>query len=208
MAKKKNNFYAYLVPVGGGAAAGKTEQGIVDNWPTCEKKVSGKYGARFKGFETREQAEAWLAGGAQYDAKPIVKLQPGIYFDAGTGRGDGVEISVTDEHGKNLLHKALSKSELNQHGKHLIANEAATNNYGELLALSYALEIAKKMKVKHIFGDSSGASSAMTLRKKRWSLRWKFRKREKNLNQLAARSTASVADTIQRTWDFIDKKLT
>jgi ribonuclease HI len=79
---------------------------------------------------------------------------PGIYFDAGTGRGDGVEVSVTDEKGKNLLHKAVSKFELNQFGKHLIKSDTATNNYGELLALRYALEIAKKMKVKHIFGDS------------------------------------------------------
>ena len=42
-------------------------------------------------------------------AKPRPTLEPGIYFDAGTGRGAGVEISVTDEQGKNLLHKALAQ---------------------------------------------------------------------------------------------------
>ena len=146
---KKQKYYAYLVPSGA-----RTISGVVDTWKECEKLVSGKYGARFKGFETRDDAEAWLAAGARYEAKPIVKLLPGIYFDAGTGRGEGVEISVTDEKGKNLLHKAISKYELNQFGKHLIKSDIATNNFGELLALRYALEIAKKMKVKWVFGDS------------------------------------------------------
>jgi ribonuclease HI len=153
MAKsKKQKFYAYCVPAG--APKGRTVSGVADDWKQCEKIVSGKAGARFKGFESREEAEAWLAGGAKYEAKPFVRLERGVYFDAGTGRGEGVEVSVTDEHGKNLLHKAVSKYELNQFGKHLIANESATNNYGELLALRFALEIARKMRVKKIFGDS------------------------------------------------------
>lgn len=146
---KKIKFYAYFVPNG--------SAGVTDEWKKTEKMVIGKTGARFKAFESRAEAEAWLAAGARYEAKPSLalrKLEPGIYFDAGTGRGEGVEISVTDEHGKNLLHKAVSKQELNQFGKHLIADESATNNYGELLALRYALEIARKMRVKKIFGDS------------------------------------------------------
>jgi len=153
MAKsKKPKYYAYLVPAA--SARDKSVQGVTDDWKKCEKMVIGKTGARFKAFDNREDAEGWLAHGAVYEAKPVVKLERGIYFDAGTGRGEGVEVSVTDEKGKNLLHKAVSKYELNQFGKHLIANEAATNNYGELLALRYAIEIAKKMRVKKIFGDS------------------------------------------------------
>jgi ribonuclease H-related protein len=151
MPAKKIKFYAYFVP------GAKIVQGVADNWKQCEKMVSGKVGARFKAFESRAEAEAWLAGGARYEAKPAFtarKLEPGIYFDAGTGRGEGVEVSVTDEHGKNLLHKAVSTQQLNQFGKHLIASDTATNNYGELLAMRYALEIARKMKIKKIFGDS------------------------------------------------------
>ncbi|HVO28838.1 MAG TPA: viroplasmin family protein [Candidatus Paceibacterota bacterium] len=148
---KKSKFYAYFIPPGG---KGRAAKGVADDWKQCEKAVIGKPGARFKAFESREDAEAWLARGAAYEAKPFVKLEKGIYFDAGTGRGEGVEVSVTDEKGTDLLHKAVSKYELNQFGKHLVANEAATNNYGELLALRYALEIAKKTRVKKIFGDS------------------------------------------------------
>lgn len=155
MPPKKQKYYAYLVPAG--ARGGAAKQGITDDWKSCEAMVSGKVGARFRAFESRNDAAAWLADGAFYEsktAKPRPKLESGIYFDAGTGRGDGVEISVTDEKGKNLLHKALSRGDLNRFGKHLVGDAMATNNYGELLALRYALEIAQKEKVKRIFGDS------------------------------------------------------
>ena len=146
MADKKPKYYAYYIPDG--------RQGITEDWNKCEKLVRGVPGARYKGFGNKKEAEGWLAGGAIYEAKPPVKLESGIYFDAGTGRGEGVEISVTDETGKNLLRKALSKEDLNKFGKHLIETESATNNYGELLALRYALEIAEKENIKKIFGDS------------------------------------------------------
>lgn len=147
---KKKKFYAYLIPT-------TQKHGVTDDWATCEKMVKGVTGARYRSFNAKVEAEDWLKAGAVYAAKPMRpyrKLEPGIYFDAGTGRGDGVEISVTDEHGKNLLHKAFSKTELNRFGKHLIKNSEVTNNYGELLALHSALEIAAKENIKKIVGDS------------------------------------------------------
>lgn len=160
----KNKYYAYVVP-------GERKQGIADGWSACEKTVSGKTGARYRGFATRAEAERWLEAGARYEertAVPAPRLEAGIYFDAGTGRGQGVEISVTDEKGKNLLHKALSKKELNKFGKHLL-DSAATNNYGELLAFKYALVIAKKGKVKKIFGDSRLVIDYWS----QWRMKWK-----------------------------------
>jgi viroplasmin and RNaseH domain-containing protein len=147
---KKKKFYAYFVPA-------TKKSGVTDDWATCERMVKGVTGARYRSFESKADAEAWLKAGARYDARPIEpwkKLEPGIYFDAGTGRGTGVEISVTDERGQNLLHKTFSKNELNKFGKHLIEHSEATNNYGELLALRSALEIAAKENIKKIFGDS------------------------------------------------------
>lgn len=144
--QKKKKYYAYFVPAG--------VHGVTEDWAKCEKIVKGVPGARFKSFTDKDEAIQWVAGGAVYQAKRAPRLEPGVYFDAGTGRGKGVEISVTDEGGKNLLHKALSKSELNKFGKHVLDSDSATNNYGELLALRYALEIAKKIKVKKVFGDS------------------------------------------------------
>jgi ribonuclease HI len=147
---KKKKYYAYFVPA-------TKKQGVTDDWAACEKMVKGVNGARYRSFENEIDALRWLKAGALYETKPVRpyrKLEPGIYFDAGTGRGDGVEVSVTDEHGKNLLQKAFSKTELNRFGKHLIKNPEATNNYGELLALRSALEIAVKENVKRIVGDS------------------------------------------------------
>ncbi len=158
MPVKKKKHYAYFIPAFGAVtASANIKQGIADSWAICEKFVSGKTGARFKAFDSRSDAEEWLKNGARYEAKQASlrpKLVPGIYFDAGTGRGEGVEISVTDEKGKNLLHKALGANELNKFGKHVVGNADATNNYGELLALRYALEIARATHIKHIFGDS------------------------------------------------------
>lgn len=139
-------FYAYFVPT-------NKISGVTDNWPDCDRKVSGKFGARYRAFKTREDAEEWLRLGARYEIREKKKPKAGLYFDAGTGRGEGVEISVTDEKGKNLLHEAVPRKFLNRFGKHLLYS-AATNNYGELLAMKHALEIAKKKKIKRIFGDS------------------------------------------------------
>jgi ribonuclease HI len=147
MSPKKIKYYAYFVP-------GKNVSGITSDWAKCEKMVKGVTGARFKAFDAKADAEAWLLHGAVYETKTPPKLERGIYFDAGTGRGEGVEISVTDEKGNNVLHKVLSKKEMNRFGKYLVGDESATNNYGELLALKYALEIARKEKIKSIFGDS------------------------------------------------------
>ncbi|TSC88814.1 MAG: ribonuclease HI [Parcubacteria group bacterium Gr01-1014_3] len=152
MAKTKTKYYAYLVP-------GKNIAGVASNWKECEKIVKGTRGARYKGFDNKTDAAAWLSAGADYGPskksvkrKPA-KLLPGIYFDAGTGRGEGVEISVTDEKGKNLLEHVMVDGEINKHGKHLIAKNV-TNNYGELMACKFALKYAMKRRIKNIFGDS------------------------------------------------------
>ena len=141
----KNNYYAYRLPSG--------ERGVASSWAECEKKVKGVRDARYRGFRTQSEAEAWLRTGAEYVSKPKPKLESGIYFDAGTGRGNGVEISVTDEKGVDLLHVVMPKSKINKFGKHKVPG-AVTNNYGELLAMRYALEFALEQGTMHIFGDS------------------------------------------------------
>lgn len=141
MAKKK--YYAYLI---------NGEKGITDNWPECQEIVAGKNGAKYKSFESEELAEAWLLAGADYKIKNIA-LEDGIYFDSGTGGGNGVEINVTDKTGKKLLHKIIEKEKVNDKGHHF-AGEGTTNNFGELLACKYALQLALKEDIKKVFGDS------------------------------------------------------
>lgn len=180
----KKKYYAYFVP-------GEDARGVTEAWSECEKMVSGKVGARYKAFETRDAAERWLAQGAVYEAKQAPRLERGIYFDAGTGRGRGVEVSVTDEKGKNLLHKALSEKKLNRFGKHRLRDHGATNNYGELLALRYALQIAKKEKIKKIFGDSRLVIDY-------WS-RWRVKRKE------VPEETAALADEVANMREEFEK---
>lgn len=156
--KSSKKYYAYRLANG--------RAGVCDSWKDCEKIVSGR-DARFKGFPSLAEAENWLSGGAQYETrerKPRREEKPleaGIYFDAGTGRGNGVEISVTDMNGENLLHKVMSKSKINEFGKHHLG-KSFTNNYGELMACEQALKLAMKYMNKkihpelsrRIFGDS------------------------------------------------------
>lgn len=173
-------YYACFVPETG-------KKLVTGNWKECEELVSGERGARYKSFNTKKEAEEWLAAGAEYGPTKIErkkKLEPGIYFDAGTGRGKGVEISVTDEKGKNLLHKVLSKEELNKHGKHLLEDPETTNNYGELLACRYALQIAIEEGVKKVFGDSK-------LVIEYWS-KWAIKKKE------TAPETARLAEEVSK----------
>ncbi len=146
MSSKKSKYYAYFLPSG--------KFGVTEDWKVCEKMVSGVPGARYRGFSSDAEARAWIHAGARYEMRVRKPPAPGIYFDAGTGRGQGVEISVTDEAGNDLLPAVLAKKDLNVFGKHRVRHDDATNNYGELLALRYALDIAKKRRMKKIFGDS------------------------------------------------------
>jgi len=145
MAKRK--YYAYLVPPQRDPARGgiNGKKGVTDNWPECQGIVAGVNGAKFKSFESEEAAEAWLDAGADYKIKNIA-IEDGIYFDAGTGAGIGVEIQVAEKTGKSLLKENLGHD--------------VTNNFGELTACKKALEIAiTRLRqgsgvAKKVFGDS------------------------------------------------------
>ncbi len=140
---KKQKFYAYFA---------KKAKGITNSWAECGKIVSGVVKAKYKGFITKDEAKRWLDAGADYNIKHIA-AQKGIYFDAGTGAGRGVEINVADERGQGLLDKILPETHINHRGHHWLFKDV-TNNFGELLACKYALQIAMKEGVKKVFGDS------------------------------------------------------
>lgn len=139
---KKRKFYAYSM---------SEKNGVTDTWEECQKIVSGKE-AKYKSFESKEEAERWLLAGADYSIKHIA-FEDGIYFDAGTGAGEGVQINVTDKNGESFLKEIFKKEELNSKGHYLIKGKV-TNNFGELLASKYALKLALTKDVKKIFGDS------------------------------------------------------
>ena len=151
---KNKKFYAYFIIDTSG-------NGILENWSDCQKKVSGKK-ARYKSFKTFLEAEKWLNSGANYEKKEKTDLieqyseldRDAIYFDAGTGRGNGVEVRLTDFNGNSLLYKIMNEKNINEFGNYYVA-DTRTNNFGELVGIYTAFVYAKKYDTKVICGDSS-----------------------------------------------------
>lgn len=146
------------------------ESKIFDNWDDCSNFVKGKSGVKYKKFSTEQDANAWivenLSAKTSFEEVTEKVNDPSvIYFDAGTGRGIGVEVRVTDSLGNSLINKIASNSSFidlcNRYG--FIVNDFGnvqlpknfTNNYGEALGCILAYKIAKLMpEVKTILGDS------------------------------------------------------
>jgi len=88
MAAKK--FYAIL--------AGR-EPGIYDNWPQAQAQVTGFQGARFKGFATQGEAEAWLQNPTSGQGRPGTTnstLKSGPQPSGDTSPREGVVCIYTD----------------------------------------------------------------------------------------------------------------
>lgn len=177
MASRKK-FYAWRVG---------DQEGIVTSWPECEAIVRGK-NARYKGFYTLEEAEAWLRSGARYGpwddgvTSPWLELkksprrlnrertaqaevaektptirgklpQDAIYFDSGTGHGEGTEVNVTTWDGKPLAYLVAPEGRLTRRSTVLLS-PGRSNNYGELIACLLAIRLARKLGYKMVCGDS------------------------------------------------------
>ena len=145
----KIKYYAYYM-------LDSLERGLLTNWDECQKKVSGKK-TRYKSFKTEKDAIEWLENGAEYETKEqkLEKMsdlfaeldREAVYFDAGTGRGNGVEVRISDYDGNSLLNKVLGESKLNEFGNYYLS-DGRTNNFGELVGLYAALKFANKYNKK------------------------------------------------------------
>lgn len=144
----------------------ENNSGIVQTWEECKALVQGSK-ARYKSFTNIEDANNWLISGAEYEKKisssTSIQLEDAVYFDAGTGRGRGVEVRITDKFGKSLISVILNEALKNYLKKNSwFINEfenielgyEKTNNFGELLGLYLALECAKKLNLRKVLGDS------------------------------------------------------
>lgn len=138
--------------------------GIVFEWEDCQKATKG-FANRFKSFNSYREARQWIAEGAPIEiskasvenvannSKKFKIDKNGIFCDSGTGGKIGTEIRVTDFDGNSLLAKYFPKK-VNVKGNINLGN-GITNNYGELSAFIYAIEIAKKLDKKNIYSDSN-----------------------------------------------------
>jgi ribonuclease HI len=121
--------------------------GIYDSWEECKKQVAGEAGARYKSFNTREEAEAAYSEGPYSNDHPkeswekrlqrlrSLPVQPvwkSISVDAACEGNPGrVEYQGVDtESGIVLFHQGPFKE--------------GTNNIGEFLAIVHALSAMKR----------------------------------------------------------------
>ena len=124
------------------------ESRLFDNWDDCSSFVKGKSGVKYKKFASEQEANSWIVENLSVKTTSVEVAEkvydPSIiYFDAGTGRGIGVEVRVTDSLGNSLINKIASNSSFidlcNRYG--FIVNDFGnvqlpknfTNNYGEAL---------------------------------------------------------------------------
>ena len=160
MVKNKNKVYAYCILDNNKFIV---ESNIVYTWDECQNIVKGKK-SRYKSFKTETEAKKWLECGAEYESKSekqdkLIDLfaeldRDAIYFDAGTGRGKGVEVRLTNFDGIPILYKIIGNSKINEYGNYYLS-EGSTNNFGELVGLFSAIKYALKYNIHTICGDSS-----------------------------------------------------
>lgn len=149
-------YYAYILLDTG-------VSGVTIDWEEC-KTITSNHKSRYKKFNDKDLAQQWLDNGANYEEKDIDLMskeknekeniyKDAIYFDAGTGRGNGTEMRITDYKGEGLLHFIINQSKLNEFGNYYL-QKGKTNNFGELSGMYAALKYAMKYNIDKICGDS------------------------------------------------------
>ena len=141
------------------------KRGIFTSWPECESQVKGFVGARYKSFETRQEAEtAFVSGYVHYEGKPstlgkwktakVKPILPSISVDAACSGSPGpLEYrGVNTETGEQIFRAGPYPS--------------GTNNVGEFLAVARAMDYLSKRKLDWpIYSDSETAMTWIKARK-------------------------------------------
>ena len=162
MAKKK--FYA---------VANGREPGVYTSWPEAEAQVKGYGGARYKGFGSRAEAEAWMADPRLSQKKKQGKKKE--KYSLPESCGDRIEI-YTDG-------GAINNPGPGGYGVVLIADGEArelsggylhtTNNRMELMACIKGIEaLATREMPVALFSDSSYVVNGVS---KGWARGWRKR---------------------------------
>ena len=127
MAAKKKSWYA--------VKAGR-RPGLYRTWADCQREVTGWPGAAFKGFYTKEDAEAYLAGDMAEEAAPLEAA------DALTAYVDGSYAPFLPDryaYGAVFLYEGKMETE----GRRFIdpENAAMRNVAGEVAGARRAMEV-------------------------------------------------------------------
>ncbi|MEA3468468.1 MAG: ribonuclease HI [Thermodesulfobacteriota bacterium] len=164
MAKKK--FYAVVSGL---------KPGIYTSWPEAEAQVKGYGGAKFKGFASRAEAEAWMDNPPEWQQKKKPVKKKTTPYESPVVSGDRIEI-YTDG-------GAINNPGPGGYGVVILAEDTireltggylhTTNNRMELMACIQGIEAlpSRKRKVA-LFSDSKYVVNGIS---KGWAREWRKR---------------------------------
>lgn len=130
--------------------------GIYCSWEECLLQVKGVQGAKYKGFETREEAETAFSKGAPSYSPRLKKEEPSKVLPADINCAVAVDASCMGNPGKMEYQGvwAADGGLIFRIGPF----EDGTNNIGEFLAIVHALAWMEKYGVNYtIYSDSRNA---------------------------------------------------
>ena len=170
MAKQKAKFYVVW--------QGR-ESGIYDSWAACEAQVKG-VAAKYKGFATREEAEAALAASPEdyITRKATAKRSTGT-LSADLQRSDlspqfpalAVDAACSGNPGLMEFRGVIADTATQVF--HRGPYQAGTNNIGEFLAIVLGLAYLKKHNLPWaLYSDSKTAISWVRQKKCKTNLQW------------------------------------
>lgn len=153
---KKNKFYVVWKGV---------KPGVYSQWSECEQQIKGFEGAKYKSFDTIDEANREFSKPSFAKTTAVKSTQtptfvyPSICVDAACSGNPGLmEYRGVD---------SKTKQEIFKKGPY----PDATNNIGEFLAIVHALAYMKKKQIKcPIYSDSMTALSWIKKRKAKTKL--------------------------------------
>ncbi len=151
------------------------ERGVYDAWfgsGGAEEKIRGYAGARYKGFPSKEEAEAWLRGAVNSGANRPHEKKQGQPFETGDTAFDGITIYTDGSCRGNPGPGGYGAVILDGDKRRELARgfRLTTNNRMELLACIVALEALKEPSKVMLYSDSSYVVNGIS---KGWAKKWR-----------------------------------
>jgi ribonuclease HI len=132
------------------------EPGVYKTWLECKQQIDGFDGARYKSFETQEQAiEAYRSDSKNYIGN---KKTPGVRLRSSTIISDSLAVDAACSGNPGKMEYRGVYIQTGEEIFHTGPFEEATNNIGEFLAIVHGLALLKKQKSTiPIYSDSVNA---------------------------------------------------
>ncbi|MDH6356699.1 viroplasmin family protein [Parabacteroides sp. PF5-9] len=174
------------------------QPGIYENWEDAKTQVEGEEGAKYKSFETKEEAtEAFEKGYAHYlknssSSKAVSKL---MRSPSGIGKPimESLAVDAACSGNPGLMEYRGVYTATGQEIFHIGPMTQGTNNVGEFLALVHGLALLKKKESKlPVYSDSVNA------------IKWVQKKKAKTLLERTAENEP-IFDLITRAEKWLNE---